>query len=86
MVKTSLDWCKSRMDITRARAPTTPCDQEPSPAEALRRLQQHGEALQAHVTYGVHASIDGLVFFAWPQTLWAALRARLVLLSCMLSE
>ena len=86
MVKTSLDWCTSRMDTTRARAPTMPSEQEPSPAEVLHCLQPHGEAWQAYVTHGVHASINGVVFFARPQALWAALRARLVLLSGLLSE
>jgi hypothetical protein len=86
MLKTSLNWCKSRMDTTRARAPTTPSEQEPSPAEVLRCLQPHGEAWQAYVTHGVHASINGVVFFARPQALWAARRARLVLLSGLLSE
>jgi hypothetical protein len=58
MVKTSLDWCMSRMDTHRARASTTPGEQELSPAEALRCLQQHLKALQASVTPGVHASMD----------------------------
>jgi hypothetical protein len=86
MVKTSLDWRRSMLDTNGARASPTLGAQEPSSAKALRCLQQHMEAWQASVTPGVQAAIAGVVFFARPQALWAALRARLVLLSCLLSE
>ena len=45
------------MDTNGARAYTTPGEQEPSPAEALRRLQQQVGELQAYVTYFVSAKI-----------------------------
>ena len=61
------------MDTNGARAYTTPGEQEPSPAEALRRLQQHVGALQAYLTHFVSAKIDGLVLSAWQLALWAAL-------------
>ena len=78
----------SRMDTTRARASTTPGEQEPSPAEALRCLQQHLKAWQASVSLVCmpHLMIDSFGLFARPLALWAALRALLVLLSCLLSE
>src|SRR5437764_3238045 len=61
------------MDTNGARAYTTPGEQEPSPAEALRRLQQQVGGLQAYVTHFVSAKIDGLVLSARQLALWAAL-------------
>src|SRR5262245_1283080 len=61
------------MDTNGARAYTTPGEQEPSPAEALRRLQQQVGELQAYLTHFVSAKIDGLVLSARQLVLWAAL-------------
>ena len=61
------------MDTNGARAYTTPGEQEPSPAEALRRLQQQVGELQAYVTHFVSATIDGLVLSARQLALWAVL-------------
>ena len=61
------------MDTNGARASTTPGEQEPSPAEALRRLQQQGAELQAYVTHFVSAKIDGFVLSARHMALWVAL-------------
>ena len=61
------------MDTNGARAYTTPGEQEPSPAEALRRLQQQVGELQAYATHFVSAKIDGLVLSARQLALWAAL-------------
>ena len=61
------------MDTNGARAYTTPGEQEPSPAEALRRLQQQIGELQAYLTHFVSAKIDGLVLSARQLALWVAL-------------
>ena len=61
------------MDTNGARAYTTPGEQEPSPAEALRRLQQQVGELQAYLTHFVSAKIDGLVLSARQLALWIAL-------------
>lgn len=61
------------MDTNTARAYTTPDTQEPSPAEALRLLQQQVRALQAYVTHFVSAKIDAWVLSARQVALWAAL-------------
>ena len=61
------------MDTDGARAYTTPGEQEPSPAEALRRLQQQVGELQAYVTHFVSAKIDGLVLSSRQLALWAIL-------------
>ena len=63
------------MDTNGARAYTTSSEQEPSPAEALRRLQQQVGELQAYVTHFVSAKIDGLVLSARQLALWVALGA-----------
>jgi hypothetical protein len=55
MVQTSLDWGRSRRDTHGARVSTTRGKQEPSPAEALRRLQLPEEVWQASVTQVVRA-------------------------------
>jgi hypothetical protein len=61
------------MDTNGARAYETPGAQEPSPAEALRRLQQHVGELQAYVRHFISATIDGLVLSARQLALWAVL-------------
>jgi len=61
------------MDTNGARTYTTPGEQEPSPAEALRRLQQQVGELQAYLTHFVSAKIDGFVLSARQLALWAAL-------------
>jgi len=61
------------MDTNGARASTTPGEQEPSPAEALRRLQQQVGELQAYLTHYVSAKIDSLLLSARQLALWAAL-------------
>ena len=61
------------MDTNGARAYETPGAQEPSPAEALRRLQQQVGELQAYLTHFVSAKIDGFVLSARQLALWAVL-------------
>lgn len=61
------------MDTDGPGVYTTPGEQEPSPAEALRRLQQQVGELQAYLTHFVSAKIDGLVLSARQLALWAAL-------------
>jgi hypothetical protein len=61
------------MDTNGARAYETPGAQEPSPAEALRRLQQQVGELQAYVTHFVSAKVDGFILSARQLALWAAL-------------
>src|SRR5499426_3033558 len=61
------------MDTNGARAYTPPGEQEPSPVEALRRLQQQVEELQAYLTHFVSAKIDGLVLSAQQLAFWATL-------------
>jgi hypothetical protein len=61
------------MDTNGARAYATPGEQEPSPAEALRRLQQQVGELQAYLTHFVSAKIDGFVLSARQLALWAVL-------------
>jgi len=61
------------MDTNGARAYTKPDEQEPSPAEALHRLQQQVGELQAYLTHFVSAKIDGFVLSARQLALWAAL-------------
>jgi uncharacterized membrane protein len=61
------------MDTTGDRTDTTPGEQEPSPAEALRRLQQQVGELQAYLTHFVSAKIDGLILSARQLALWTAL-------------
>jgi len=61
------------MDTNGARAHTAPGEQEPSPAEALRRLQQQVGELQAYLTHFVSAKIDGFVLSVRQLALWAAL-------------
>src|SRR5262249_33283387 len=61
------------MDTNGARAYETPGEQEPSPAEALRRLQQQVGELQAYLTHFVSAKVDGFILSARQLAIWAAL-------------
>ena len=61
------------MDTHGAQTHTTPGEQEPSPAEALHRLQQQFGELQAYVTHFVSAKIDGFVLSARQLALWIVL-------------
>lgn len=61
------------MDSNGAGEQTAPGEQEPSPPEALRRLQQHIEALQAYFTHFVSAKIDGMRLSALQLGMWTAL-------------
>ena len=61
------------MNTNGARASTAPGEQEPSPAEALRRLQQQVEELQAYFTHFVSAKVDGLLLSARQIAVWTAL-------------
>ena len=61
------------MDTNGARAHTSPDEQEPSPAEALHRLQQQFGELQAYATHFVSAKIDGFVLSARQLALWIVL-------------
>jgi hypothetical protein len=61
------------MDTNRAQTYTTPDAQEPSPAEALRLLQQQVGALQAYMTHFISAKIDGWLLSARQLALWAVL-------------
>jgi uncharacterized membrane protein len=61
------------MDTDGAQAYTKPSEQEPSPAEALRHLQQQVGELQAYVTHFVSAKIDGLILSSRQLVLWTIL-------------
>jgi uncharacterized membrane protein len=61
------------MDPNGAQTHTTPDEQEPSPAEALHRLQQQLGELQAYVTHFVNAKIDAYVLSARQLALWVVL-------------
>ena len=61
------------MNTNGARASNAPGEQESSPPEALRRLQQQIEALQAYFTHFVSAKIDGFLLSSRQIALWTAL-------------
>ena len=61
------------MDTNGARAYETPGAQEPSPAEALRRLQQQVGELQAYLTHFVSAKVDEFILSARQVAIWTAL-------------
>jgi len=61
------------MNTNGARASRTPGEQELSPPEALRRLQQQIEALQAYFTHFVSAKVDSFLFSSRQLALWTAL-------------
>jgi hypothetical protein len=61
------------MDTNGARAFTAPGEQEPSPAEAFRRLQKQVEELQAYFAHFVSAKVDSVVLSARRLAIWAVL-------------
>jgi hypothetical protein len=61
------------MNTNGARASTAPGEQEPSPPEALRHLQQQIEELQAYFTHFVSAKIDGFLLSGRQIALWTVL-------------
>src|SRR4030095_12554802 len=61
------------MDTNGARAYETPGEQEPSPAEALRRLQQQVGELKEYLTHFVSAKIHRFVLSAAHVARWAVL-------------
>ena len=61
------------MDTNGAQASTAPGEQEPSPPEALRHLQQQIEELQAYFTHFVSAKIDGFLLSGRQIALWIVL-------------
>jgi len=61
------------MNTNGARASTAPGEQEPSPPEALHRLQQQIEELQAYFTHFVSAKVDGFLLSGRRIALWTAL-------------
>jgi len=61
------------MDTNGARAYTSPGEQEPSAAEALRRLQQQIGELQAYCAHVVSAKRDGLLLSIRQSVLWVVL-------------
>jgi membrane protein implicated in regulation of membrane protease activity len=61
------------MDTNGARASTAPGAQEPSPAEALHRLQQQIEELRAYFTHFVSAKVDSFVLSGRQLAIWSAL-------------
>ena len=64
------------MNTNGARASTAPGEQEPSPPEALHRLQQQIEELQAYFTHFVSAKVDGFLLSGRQIALWTALGIR----------
>jgi len=61
------------MDTNGARAYTAPGEQEPSAAEALRRLQQQIRELQAYCAHFVSAKRDSLLLSIRQIVLWVVL-------------
>jgi uncharacterized membrane protein len=61
------------MNTNGARASTAPGAQEPSPPEALHRLQQQIEELQAYLAHFVSAKVDGFLLSARQIAVWTAL-------------
>jgi len=61
------------MNTNGARASTAPGEQEPSPPEALHRLQQQIEELQAYFTHFVSAKVDGFLLSGRQLALWTPL-------------
>jgi hypothetical protein len=72
-VYTTLNWRMGTMDTNGAQTYTAPGEQEPSPAEALRRLQQQIGELQAYFTHFVSAKVDGFMLSARQIAVWTAL-------------
>ena len=61
------------MDTNGARAYNTPGEQEPSPAEALHRLQEQIGELQTYLTHFISAKIDSLMLSIRQIGIWAVL-------------
>ncbi len=61
------------MGSNGAQASAAPGEQEPSPAEALRRLLQQSEALRAYFTHFVNAKVDSFLLSARQLAIWIAL-------------
>jgi len=61
------------MDSNGARAHSAPGEQEPSPPEALRHLQQQVEELRAYFMHFVSAKVDGMRLSAQQLGMWVAL-------------
>jgi len=61
------------MHTNGARTSPAPGEQEPSPPEALRHLQQQIEAFQAYFTHFVRAKVDGFLLSSRQLVLWTAL-------------
>jgi len=61
------------MDTNGARAYSTPGEQEPSPAEALHRLQEQIGELQTYLAHFVSAKIDSLMLPIRQLGVWAIL-------------
>jgi uncharacterized membrane protein len=61
------------MDTNGAQAYTAPDGQEPSPTEALRRLQQQIGELQAYMAHFVSAKVDGILLSVRQVAIWIVL-------------
>jgi membrane protein implicated in regulation of membrane protease activity len=61
------------MDTNGAGTHTPPDEQERSPAEALRRLQQQVGELQAYVAHFVSAKVDGITLSIRQVAVWIVL-------------
>jgi membrane protein implicated in regulation of membrane protease activity len=61
------------MDTNGARAYNTPGEQEPSPAEALQRLQEQIGELQTYLAHFISAKIDSLILPIRQLGIWAVL-------------
>jgi len=61
------------MDTNGAHAYTAPGEQEPSPAEALRRVQQQIGELQAYFAHFVSAKVNGLLLSVRQTIIWIVL-------------
>src|SRR5262245_55853246 len=61
------------MDTNGAQAYTAPGEQEPSPAEALRRMQQQIGELQAYFAHVVSAKVEGVRVSVRQITIWVVL-------------
>jgi membrane protein implicated in regulation of membrane protease activity len=61
------------MDTNGARAYTPPNEQEPSPTEALQRLQQQIAELREYLAHFVSAKVDGIVLSVRQMVMWGVL-------------
>jgi membrane protein implicated in regulation of membrane protease activity len=58
------------MDTNGARAYAPPNEQEPTPTEALHRLQQQIAELREYLTHFVSAKVDGIVLSVRQLAMW----------------